>query len=395
MKFIGCFSGKLIMKKWIFIFCITVGGNCFSSANSCPEMVAELTQSGIAYIPQNKHILTEPLFWQNKGRQITHLDQQRVSHPPQGTRNFVQRRVDWPLFTEGLEEADRMIQLAERMRKSQIDPLTTHIPEFENDIPQYIELIRNGIIKSEEEPYRLRILDNLQQEAVNKIENRQVTYAWWLVWTERLSAIATNLQTFENKEVPMLRAWSSEFPNIALIPSINDLDIQAINKLYSHKVFPIGIANEPKIVDGTLMNPFLFFLHDANHVWSYQQAHANITANIEGYTNLYQEFQNLNLSLEQQEMIDVIFFIIWHEHIMRIRPAKTWQESKEFTVEMNNDSRRDGYLINLFQNEKFLGQILPPSINLNSREEISTYINQAKKLFEQLGRQILESSTTQ
>ena len=102
-----------------------------------------------------------------------------------------------PVFTNGIDEADRITSLAQRLRNSQINPQTTHIPEFADDIPKHIELIKEGIKKSGKDvEERLKILDDLTKEALEKTNNQEVTYAWWLVWNKRLANIASGLKKF-------------------------------------------------------------------------------------------------------------------------------------------------------------------------------------------------------
>ena len=138
------------MHKWILIFCLPLAS--FAEVSVCPKKIANLT-------------LLDPMLAERPRK-------------PAGR----------PIFTKSLDEANRMIQLAERLRDSQINPYTTHIPEFADDIPKHISFIKEGIENSgKRKRARLKELAKLEKEALKKAQNKQVTYAWWLEWNERLS----------------------------------------------------------------------------------------------------------------------------------------------------------------------------------------------------------------
>ena len=295
-----------------------------------------------------------------------------------------------PVFTKGVDSADRMVSLAQKLRNSQINPKTTHIPEFADDIPKYIEWIEEGIKKSGKNvEEKLKILDDLKKEAVERINNQQVTYEWWLNWNWRLSQ-------YENPEsqniTSVLRALSETFPDAVLLPTTSDLGITAMNKSISQRVFPIGLSNKPTVVDGELMAPHTFFIHDISHAQDYLSIKRKHTASIEEdfNINLYQEFQKLDLPLEQREMIENIYFQIWHE----MEGIKILKVGNKFDVRFSSSDpqiQMDG-TIGPFQKEGYFRELLPDSVNADSPEDIQNYLEDSMNLFGRLTNQIIEAS---
>ena len=379
------------MYKWILIFCLPLAS--VAKVSLCSKHIANLTN-----MPKTTGFLQtlRAVF----ARENTTHEQTPAAAAIQGSRSvqpldpiLVERSrkpAGRPIFTKGLDEANRMIQLAERLRDSQIDPHTTHIPEFADDIQKHISFIKKGIKKSgEEKRARLKALAELKKEALEKAKNKQVTYEWWLSWNERLSiagSIYTNTYTLSRISITNQHT-NSIYQDIIMIPTISELGIQAFNRSSSQNVFPLGVVNQATFTDGILMTPYNFFSHDVEHSTkiinrSEYSALSKIENNFN--INLYQELQKLDLSLEQQEMIGLVYFTIWHEQLLDIVQDRT--EPTKFEILLNN------LMIRRFQNKNGLGRLLPVSVNADSREEIEAYLNESIKFFIKLVRQILESA---
>ena len=380
------------MYKWILIFCLPLGS--FAEVSLCSKRIAHLTNT-----PKTTGFLKtlRAVF----ARENTAHEQTHAAAAIQGSHS-VQPLVDpmlaerprkpagRPIFTKGLDEANRMIQLAERLRNSQIDPHTTHIPEFADDIPKHISFIKEGIEKfGEEKEARLKKLAELEKEALKKAKNKQVTYEWWLEWNTQLASIVS-LYTYTSFGVIVSRAEIFPmFPDIIMVPTVSDFGIQAFNRSLSHNVFPLGIVNQPTFADGILIAPLTFLSHDFTHTANIvKMSKISSLSKIENNfnINLYQELQKLDLSLEQQEMIDIIYFSMLHEEFMYIHLFQNWQESKSFVI------LKTDYDITRFQKEGNLRELLPASVNADSKEEIEAYLNKSTQLFEQLGHQILKAA---
>ena len=279
-----------------------------------------------------------------------------------------------------MDEADQMVNLAQKLRNLQINPRMTHIPEFADDIPKHIELIEEGIRKSGKDGEEmLKTLADLKKEALEKIRNQEVTYAWWLEWNSSLARIE-----YGNQGNPLNRTLNEaidSFPDIILLPTTSDLGITAMNRDISQRVFPLALQNKTVLVDGKSYDPFDLFYHDVAHAREYLLSKESVTSSIEERynINLYQEFQKLKFSSEQSERINNIYFQIWHEMEMRI--------SEDLTVTLPSKAR----LVYRFQKEGDLRELLPDSVNADSKEAVGKYLDESMSLFERLTRQVVES----
>ena len=340
------FFKRFIMLKWILVFCLPLAS--FAEVSVCSKKIANL-------------ILVEPML---------------VERP--------RKPAGQPIFTKGLDEANRMIQLAERLRNSQIDPYTTHIPEFADDIPKHISWIKEGIEKSgEKKEAQLKALAELEKEVLEKAKNKQVTYEWWLIWNENLINLASG---FINRVTKFI----DYFPKAILLPTISEVGITAMNRYFSQRVFPLGLVNQPTFADGNLLSPADFFDHDIAHTEEevllyYYTSISDIDKHFN--INLYQEFMKLDLTPEQQEMIDLVYFSIVHEGIMHIDLKHDWQESKDIPFNIIHNTT-----INRFQTKGNLREFLSTSVNADSKEEVEAYLNESTQLFEQLLHQILKAA---
>ena len=296
------------------------------------------------------------------------------------------------VFTKGVDSADRMVSLAQKLRNSQINPHTTHIPEFADDIPKHIEWIEEGIKKSGKNVRKkLKTLNKLKKEAVERINNQQVTYEWWLNWNQRLSDIEDLLSEFRKSTVQRnIPAGVEKFPDIILFPTNSDLGITAMNRLISQKVFPLGLANKPTVADGQLMAPHRFFYHDLSHFGEYLKDKKRYTSSIEEdfNINLYQEFQKLDLPLEQREMIENIYFQIWHE----LYGIRLFKIGNKFDARIFPAGEMMYKVLALFQKKGDYREFLPDSVNADSAEDIQNYLEDSMDLFGRLTNQIIEAS---
>ena len=100
--------------------------------------------------------------------------------------------------TEKLKEdkIDRAIFIGNQLRNSPIlNPYRTHIVDFEHQITDHVEYIKQGILSSGTDVNsRLKILDAFKHEAESKRDNKELTYQYWLLWNMRLSILASSEQ---------------------------------------------------------------------------------------------------------------------------------------------------------------------------------------------------------
>ena len=394
------------MYKWILIFCLPLAS--FAEVSLCSKSFANLTKTPAflqtlravfarknttpeqipAEVTVQRNLTIPPLanfkdasFDSSKVTVQESLTAQPLD-PMLAERP--RKPAGRPIFTKGLDEANRMIQLAERLRNSQIDPYTTHIPEFADDIPKHISFIKEGIEKSgEKKEAQLKALAELEKEALEKAKNKQVTYEWWLIWNENLINLASG---FINQVTSLI----DFFPEAILLPTISEVGITAMNRYFSQRVFPLGLVNQPTFVDGNLLRPAQFFDHDISHTNTALNYYYTPISDIDKHfnINLYQEFMNLDLTPEQQEMINLVYFTISHEQSFAIYLVKNWRGATNFEIPLS----LRGNPIHRFQNKDDLRELLPVSVNADSREEVEAYLNKNKQLFEQLGHRILKAA---
>ncbi len=186
----------------------------------------------------------------------------------------------------------RLVQsLRERLRNDKsIDAHTLHIPEFADLIDTHITFIEDGI-KSQrygDESDRLELLERLKSEGQQQKTSRTVTYRWWFNFNLRLSFFATpySIEFITNDElediyknpvyfspykvemIEKIRFLLDKFPERIMIPTIHNLGIMSINKVYGTGIHLIGLRNRPTINMDRIKDasPGLFFWHDIFHI---------------------------------------------------------------------------------------------------------------------------------
>ena len=349
-----------------------------------------------------------------------------------------------PIFTDGLDEINRMIELAQKMRTSQVDPFNTHISEFADAIPDHIEFIKKGITaekfvvralndkqeraieqaqlvgkgetgldgtsarmgnyteQQNKEKYRilteagftpkerrqivegkidegdskggLRILDNLQKEALERLKNKSVTYEWWLTWNAKLVSI--NHSYVFVSPVEHIPGIVRAFPVNIFLPLTAELGVMALNRSFSQRVFPIGLINELTGVDGLVYNPTSFFSHDVSHAQAYLESFTG--SKIRSY--LYKIFDKMNLSLLEREMVETVYFLIKHERtfLREISPSRftPWNRRKQKAIAQR------------LQRSDDMRELLPNDLNVDNLTEIEEYLDKSVKVFRRVNRQV-------
>ena len=290
-----------------------------------------------------------------------------------------------PAFTDGLDEVNRMVELAQRLRTSKADPFTTHIPEFADSIPDRIKFIREGIPESNKES--LQILDDLHKEAMDKIKEKGVTYQWWLKWNNKLTFIPAEetlaSATRGNFEIADMvfdeESVVTTFPNNVFMPTTSDLGVITLNHSFSNNVFPIGVINKITSADGREFRPEGFFAHDREHAEDFLRLKHNTKKEVLK-DNLYQKIQRMELSLEEREMVETIYFLGIHED----RPDIISLSAGKLTT-------NDG-LLDRFNQANNLGDLLPSNVNPTNQAEVKKYLDESVEVFKRVIRQAQQGS---
>ena len=219
---------------------------------------------------------------------------------------------------QGLDGAYKMSYLADYLRRSKINPYTTHIMDFSDQIPEHIRFIREGIKEDDSEvAEKLETLDKLALEALEKQQEKGVTYAWWLKWNDRLMGLLkVKDDSFSNSEY-RIDFFIKFFPDFIALPTFEELEFMAINKLTSENVFPLGLVNKVTFTENKGWWPYRFFHHDVIHAFDILKIHIDAghfySGNYSSITRkeFYEKIQDLPVA--QQTQAEIVYFLFTHE----------------------------------------------------------------------------------
>lgn len=257
------------------------------------------------------------------------------------TESYLEKHGYKNTLIKGVNEANRQVKLAERIRSFDINPFSTHIEDFALQIPNHIETIRQGIESQgiQRQRQRLHLLKQFEKEAHQKIEDSAVTYIWWLYWNKRLSILVTpssqrkekgdwwkskkNLEHFLNnlnedqlrgfhKDEYILMKLIQKFPYQIIFPTTSDLGPMAFNRVSVHSIFPVQLAGKATWMDGELHTPEKAFFHDINHaVLQFEEEGLSSSSLMKLFYQ--QTASSNNLTVYEREVIEIIYFLITHE----------------------------------------------------------------------------------
>ena len=253
-------------------------------------------------------------------------------------------------YTEGIDYINKWIAVRRLFRKLRVNPHTTHIEYFANQVPRHIAHIRRGLedhYSPKEESHsskteQLQKLDKLEEEAKKAISEERVTYNWWIEFNFGLAYIMSG-RTLNRHSINWVD--SHLFPMRMAMPVIQKskgLGIITFNRAGLEGLYPVGLINRQSLdVHGSL-DAALFFAHDLQHPmfggnklymeysFGHLLFHRRLLNNIE------------NLPIEQRKKAEAIYFLMTHEYqIKNISYSdRTLQEVREevFTMIQNNDA---------------------------------------------------------
>ena len=308
------------------------------------------------------------------------------------------------VLIQGINTANRLITLGKHIRKFHINPFSTHIEDFAQQIPDHIETIRQGIQSQDTDiAERLNLLKQFERESYRKIEDSAVTYMWWIFWNQRLSILATpsqkrkekgdwwkseeNLENFLNhlneegltefnKDGYMLMKLIQQFPSKVIFPIISDLGPMAFNRISMHSIAPLQLTGKEKWMDGELNTPEMALSHDI-YPAALQLKQKN--SSLPSLKKLfYQQIIDVNnLPVYEREVIEIIYFLIEHElEWMNI------DHPQAITDMMTNKNMQKR-----FQNPNDLGRWIEEGIKANS---LRSYLLKMAKTFNHSSAPILE-----
>ena len=314
------------------------------------------------------------------------------------------------------DKIDRATFIGNQLRNSPIlNPYRTHIVDFEDQITEHVEYIKQGILSSGKDVNsRLTILDAFKHEAENKRDNKELTYQYWLLWNMRLSILASSEQptnwnwhthedTLSRKLTSnpfsedyrlneytqdMINVFLELFPSFILLPVIGPLGYKDFNKMIPHGVFPIELQNKDVIQDNRKMSPYNIYGHDVNHAVLGTNKRIDLPKMNDGqfgkrYLQIAETFPD-----KQRKMAGIGFFIFFHETTGILRHGSSIKEFFEKKVEGQEE-----IYTRLQNKENDLGAILPEDVQ--SDKEIKEYFEQVidafSTIYSKIARDVVEN----
>lgn len=275
---------------------------------------------------------------------------------------------------QGLDEAYKIVYLAEHLRKLKINPYKTHIVDFSDQISERIRFIQGGMRKNgNKADEKLKTLDQLALEAEKKQKEKKVTYAWWLKWNNQLIALLSikDDEYLQLANAGHIKFFIKYFPDFIILPTLEDLGIMAMNKFTSENVFPLGFVDKVAFADGIGWTPYSFFDHDINHARSILRTYINNGHFLYGRNSsitskeFYKRIQGLPTA--QQLQAEIVYFLTTHE---------------EYNL---YDVYSEIVFKPYFLNDR-LWRVLPKDVR-RSQKQTALYLKKARRVYKKLLRQ--------
>ena len=283
--------------------------------------------------------------------------------PPQKqTEKEMQKKGFDPDYTRGMNRLDEMLFVAEQLRKLNIDPNTTHIEYFAVKAFEHIEYAKQVILSEYgEDSMHMDLLKTQEILAKWKDKDKGITYKWWVRFNYRLAGILSGYYPGKIRKKEELQELMSLFPSSVLMPvTEGDFGIITITRLMSQDVYILGLLNKKETeVDGDIMNPIEFFIHDLEHV-DLSSNHNRENSPIE--INYMRRFHKKliarieSLPFDQRKKMETAYFSLFHEFpIFPLYKKTDWaKEIKDNYIDIEKLSGKyvlDNYLRGEFANE--------------------------------------------
>ena len=270
-------------------------------------------------------------------------------------------------YIQGMDSANYLIQLGRKLRALNIDPLKTHIEDFALLIPAHIEHIRRSlirkayIIQSEPVQEKLKILQDIEADALKRIRNNSVTYAYWhqlnYLLAEIVSLSPRDLHKAGTDKKITQKEALKKFPELIILPTIEPLGFMAFNQFAFTGTAPAVLPNTNQRADGTMRKPVEYYLHDFAHTNAGRGFGA--TTSVSWLSRFHNRFTDYVKTTEpdKAEILSAVYFIITHEHTVEItHRASLTQAQQVFHL-----IRAGGEYNNRFLNLNDFGILLPPA----------------------------------
>ena len=232
-------------------------------------------------------------------------------------------------YTRGINEVNEWIAVADQMRKLEVNPYKTHIDYLADKARDHIAYIREGLTSSGGRA--IRNLNRLERIVEHAIQERGVTYSWWLRFNYALSRVygyddvnSSGMKLPRADERHLVNRFPTHaderhlvnrFPTHIVMPTIvGKMGVMAINRANRYNIHPVGLLKQEERGDGLrMMGPTQFFNHDIRHAIrlinmssTYFVAHYGSI-----YDRLWQEVETLPVGKRQN--VELALFALIHE----------------------------------------------------------------------------------
>ena len=369
---------------------------------------------------------------------ILNRDLEQIRETQEETQ--LQARGFKPSYYSGVDQAREFARVGEYIRNIKADPYTTHIPYYADRIDSLIRNVERGLRNGEKLDStieRLRILGVFKKEAQKRIDNKKVTYEWWVLFHLRLFTLAMQYHFVKSKKehysdgkilmyyirthegfrthegmkvffnmmgkgyMELFTELMNGFPKDIMFFSTKDiLGYMAFNRMRSGDHF-IGISwkDEKKFADGfTYESVSSFMMHDIGHAGS-NFRNERLIKQVEERIN--------NISdVKKREKAELAWFIFRHERgyhshnsipyleydISTIRVSQSRiEEGREIFSGGSNESVIMKILRNNMRNmlmsrkhsfmiDYDLKEVLPDNINPKKPEQVEKFLKESANI---------------
>ena len=310
----------------------------------------------------------------------------------QAIRNFPQEPLlreqgFKPSYYAGVDQAREVNRLHEYLREIQADPKRTHIPYFADQVERTISDFERGLRKqkniAEDPEYdikdpkfqekRLKILEDFKREARRRVENRDVTYDWWVKFNSRLAVLGSpselgSLSSYSVERIKMGYGSESvslssfyndkEFPEKMMFFTTGELGIMAFNTLGNNSHFISLSGDLENMAHGFKMSPYNYLLHDAGHM----------AASVGLPKGVLDRVRVNNISNKSdREKVELALFIYRHEN-----GGRNNDHSQSALEEMMS--------VRLFDPNDLQG-LLPDGMNVTDEPEVKSFLKKSATVF--------------
>ncbi len=279
------------------------------------------------------------------------------------------------IYAKGWREINELVEVGKSLKRLEINPNKTHIDYFAGQIGRHVNYMREGIlsrkdISDEQKQEYLAKLEALESEGQLMVRKKEVTYSWWLQFNRDLARIS---ETFPWSSG---RRWGveSHFPSFIVLPTIageGQIGIMAMNRAFPEGIYPIGLTNKIRKVDGRTMTPRDFYEHD--------MLHAEVNSGLSYYTGdirlFHSRFVKLveNLPVEKRKNVELAYFVLLHE-------------TGQNFINFQQIKHHPFYIGNILRNsiQGLVKRGLLPSVFVRSEEQVQTTVDDFIEVYDQI-----------